>query len=113
MIKDVVCWGQTDQFQSVLCSSPAEWSLWASVPLSVEGDARELSEELNASVAKSLERARRRADQLPLPLSGFFFFQSLAPSETGVCLLNLLINFFLFLLKTCAEQSKGHSWLSQ
>ena len=43
----------------------------------------------------------------------FFFFQSLAPSETGVCLLNLLINFFLFLLKTCAEQSKGHSWLSQ
>ena len=66
--------GQTDQLQSVLCSSPAEWSLWASVPLSVEGDARELSEELNASVAKSLERARHRADQLWLPLSRFFFF---------------------------------------
>lgn len=38
----------------------------------------------------------------------FFFFQSLAPSEAGICFLNLLIYFFLFPLKTCIEQSKGH-----
>ena len=60
-------------------------------------------------LVKCLEQAWHWAGQAPDSfVSLFFFFQSLAPSEAGVCFLNLLIYFFLFPLKTCIEQSKGH-----
>lgn len=86
VIKDLVCWGQKDQSQSVLGSSPAEWSLWVSVLLSVEGDARQLSEELTHQCPslRGVKHISARqelgagpgnwANRLWFPFSGVFLF---------------------------------------
>lgn len=48
--------------------------------------------------------AQGRAPHPVLPFLVLFLLQFLAPSESGIYFLNLLIYFFLFPFKTCTEQ---------